>query len=133
MSEEEFDKRQRLAVWPLRPWGRLMLESHAGSLATALDADQIDHVYTLYSDLETFAARREELRAQFATSEGKLLSERYSNWMQGKEARAYAGDDAVHIDVALRDFINRTAPLWNDCQAIYERALPYKDSDILAP
>jgi hypothetical protein len=129
MSEGEYDRRQRLAVWPLRPWGRLMLESQADSLAVALNEDEIKRVYALYSDLEVFTARREELRAQFSTREGELLSDRYSNWMQRNQAPTH-DDDAVHLEAALRDFINRTSPLWNDCLATYNRALPYKDSDI---
>jgi hypothetical protein len=134
MSEGEYDKLRRLAVTPLPVWGRDMWESQASLVADALDKPgEIDRVYKLYSDLETFAEWREELQAEFATPEGQRLSERYSVWMLGKEARTFVGEDEVHIDSALRDFINRTGALWNECQAIYNRALPYKDNDIIAP
>jgi hypothetical protein len=134
-SEGEFDQRQRLAVLPLPVWRRHMWKSQAGSVAQTLKPDEIDRVYTRYSDLETFAARREELRAHLATPAGQKLAQRYSQWMQEKH-RGHphpGGQDEVDIEVALMEFNNKTRALWNECLAIYNRALPYMDRDILAP
>jgi hypothetical protein len=132
-SEAEYDKRQRLASWPLPVWVRLMWESQAGLVPVALNEDEIARVYALYSDLETFTARQAELQAEVATSEGEELAQHYSVWMQGKQARTFVGEDEARMDSTLRDFNTKTVALWNDCQAIYNRALPYKDSDIIAP
>ena len=112
-----------------------MWKSQAGSVAQTLKPDEIDRVYTRYSDLETFAARRDELQAQFATPEGQQLAQHYSQWMQEKHCgrSRSAGQDEVDRENALMEFNNKTRALWNECQAIHNRALPYEDSDILAP
>ena len=134
-SEGEFDQRQRLAVLPVPVWRRHMWRSQSGSVARALKPDEIERVYTRYSDLETFATRCEELRAYFATPEGQKLAQRYSQWMQEKQrGRPHpGGQDEVDIEVALIEFNNKTAALWNECKAIHERSLPYNESDIIAP
>jgi hypothetical protein len=132
-SEAEYDKRQRLAVWPLPVWGRHMWESQAGLLPDALNEDEIARVYAMYSDLETFTARRAEMQAQFATPEGEELAKHYGVWMQGKHQGTFVGEDEAHMDSALRNLNTTTVALWSECEAVYNRVLPYKDSDIITP
>lgn len=130
-DEGEFDKRQRLAREPLPVWRHLMWESQAGLAAIALSPAEIDRVYALYADLEAFTARRAELRKEYDSPEGKQLADEYTRWMlQRFQGRLTSGTSAEeqHIYSALHAFNVKTSTFWEECNAIYLRALPYKDN-----
>jgi hypothetical protein len=128
LDEGEFNKRQRLAREPLPEWRHLMWQSQAGLTAMALSRIEIDRAYTLHSDLDTFTRRQTELREAFDTPEGKKLAEEFAEWMQQK-SRAGTGQQARDPQAALRTFNEKTRPLWSACEAIFNRALPYKDTN----
>jgi hypothetical protein len=129
--EDAFDRHQRLAREPLPAWGRLMWESQVDKAEITLSWPEIDRVYTLYSDLEAFAARRAEMRAVFESPDGEKYAHYYSLVMLGKQQgnpKSGASPEEFERDQKLIPFNERTRPLWNECKAIYERVLPYKDN-----
>jgi hypothetical protein len=129
-QEGEYDKRQRLAHEPMPVWRRLMWESQVSKVAQALnDPAVIARVYALYADLETFAARREELREAFNTPEGAQLAKDYSRWMWEKHKNPTYQEQGTDEKLAL--FNERTRSVWNECLAIYQRALLYRNSDVI--
>jgi tetratricopeptide (TPR) repeat protein len=133
-QEIEYDKRQCLAREPMPVWGRQVWDSHASIVAQALnDPALISRVYTLYADLATFIARRKELREAFDTPEGEQLAKDYSRWMQAKQAGQGSIDyrEEQGTDMKLGAFNEKTRSLWAECQAISQRALQYRDSNVI--
>jgi hypothetical protein len=133
-QEVEYDKRQRLAREPMPVWGRQVWDSQASMVAQALnDPALISRVFTLYADLETFTARRKELRDAFDTPEGEQLAKDYSRWMRARQAGQgntnYREEQGT--DMKLAAFNEWTRSLWAECQAIYNRAVQYRDSDVI--
>jgi hypothetical protein len=107
-----------------------MWESQASKVAQALnDPGLIARVNTLYADLETFAARREELREAFNTPDGVQLAKDYSRWMREKQQNQTYQEQGTDEKLVL--FNERTRSVWNECQAIYQRAVPYRDTDVI--
>lgn len=136
IEEGDFDKRQRLALQPLPVWRNLMWKSHASVVATALAPVEIDRVYTLYAALETFTARRAELRQAFDAPKGKELAEDYSRWMHARrnqQAHPTPGYQEEHgIDLKLGTFNEQTRSFWNECKAARDWAYAYRDTDLIA-
>ncbi len=133
MDEEEFGRSQMQANEPMPTWRKLMWESQAGLVASALTPAEVDHMYMLYSDLETLTARQTELRKLFDTPDGKKLSEEFGNWMQHKfQGKPTPGtsQSEVQLGQALREFNEKTRTLWNDSKVICERPA-YKVANLI--
>lgn len=111
-----------------------MWESQAGMVAMALkDPDVISRVYGLYADLDTFTARREELREAFDTPEGQQLATDYRRWMLAQQTQqdntGYLPEQGTEMKLA--EFNNKTLALWSECQAVYNRAQPYRGGNVI--
>lgn len=125
-DELEFEKRLRLANLTLPAWGHVMWESQVASLADALSRHELERAYSLHTDLDTFAEVRSRLQEAFNTNEGKKLAADFTNWIEHKRVRMEVSD-AYGRDLlnALREFNQRTFPLWQECMGIANTVRQY--------
>jgi hypothetical protein len=130
MHVEALHYRHRLATQMLPPWGRLMWESQAGLLASALTPAEIERTYSLYQDLDAFTALREQLQAEFDTRAGIRAAKDLDDWSVVRTMQAAGGEFSyvsadADIESRAPGFNQQTFDVWAACEAIHNRARQY--------
>ncbi len=113
-DEVEFQKRTRFFSEPPLNWGRLMFESQASQMSTALSSEVLRRVYELYGELDDLTQLQALLRSQAPDN----IVARYDNWKAVSRDRR----DPTLFDELTR-FNKDTTVMWNRAYGIMNTIL----------